>query len=149
MDAELRGFYLKNLLIPVGVYLSFEILFIFVPEFVPSFRVESGILPIVIFVGSATTGLGLTIFYRSYFANLSRSRKSISKTDFVKFEKNLIILSLLSVYFALLGVLQKIPEFYQYFSILVALYAAYYYYPSTRRLKLDRRIYRVDISNGA
>jgi hypothetical protein len=145
MDAELRGFYLKNLLMPVGVYLSFEILFIFVPEFVPSFSIKSGIMPIIVFVGSATTGLGLTIFYRSYFANLNRSRKSISKAEFIKFEKNLIMLALLPVYFSLFGVLQKIPEFYQYFSILVALYAAYYYYPSAKRLKLDRRIFRVEV----
>lgn len=145
MDAELRGFYLKKLLIPVGIYLIFEILFIIIPEFVLSFSIQSNLLPIVVFVGCATTGLGLTIFYRSYFANRNRNLKSISKTEFIKFEKNLIILSLLPVYFALFAVLQKIPEFYQYFSILVALYTAYYYYPSSKRLELDRRIYRVEV----
>jgi hypothetical protein len=145
MDVELRSFYIKYLLVPVGIYLIFEILFIFNPEYFSSFSIQSNILPIVIFVGSATTGLGLTIFYRSYFANLNRSRNSISRNYFNKFEKNLIILSLLPVYFALFGVLQKIPEFYQYFSILVALYAAYYYYPSSKRLELDRRIFRVEV----
>jgi hypothetical protein len=145
MDAELRVFYLKSLTIPIVIYLLSELFIIFIPELAHAFIIQSNRLPIVIFVAGATTGLGSTIFYRGYYANRNRNRKSISKTEFIRFEKNLIILSLLPVYFALFGVLLNIPEFYQYFSILVALYAAYYYYPSARRLELDRRIFRVEV----
>lgn len=99
-------------------------------------------LSITIFILCAATAFGLPLLYRSYYAHIYKNIQSISAVVFLKFQKRLLLLALSAVYISVIGFTISLPDFYKYGVVLFALYAAYYYYPSDRRLNLDKRIYR-------
>jgi predicted membrane channel-forming protein YqfA (hemolysin III family) len=96
-----------------------------------------------IFFLSVTFALALPIFYRTFYAHRNRHAKSLSEEDLVKFERNLIYIALVTPYFSLTAFLLELPRFYTAGSILMGIYAVYYFYPSQKRIALDRRIFRV------
>ncbi|MGD8991882.1 MAG: hypothetical protein PVI00_10560 [Desulfobacterales bacterium] len=97
----------------------------------------------VIFILCAVWALALPLFYRSFFAHQKRDRKEVSEADFIKFERRLMCMSLVAPYLALAAYVLEFSKFYTAGSILMGLYVIYYFFPSKRRLALDRRIYRV------
>jgi hypothetical protein len=44
---------------------------------------------------------------------------------------------------SLIAQILQLPRFHLAATIIMALYAVYYYYPSKRKLKFERRIFRV------
>jgi hypothetical protein len=50
---------------------------------------------------------------------------------------------MITPYLALPACLFELPKFHFTGTVLMALYAAYYYYPSKKRVDFDRRIFRV------
>lgn len=148
MQLVLRRFYYKQLLVPVILFLAFNLLRYISPALFSITSFQGYSLTVVFFSSCAAFGLGFPILYRSYFAYRMRQRNSILKNEFIVFEKRLLIICLISVYFALSGIILGMPHFYQYGMILIAMYAAYYYYPSKKRLNLDIRIYRVNEDHG-
>jgi len=83
------------------------------------------------------------VFSRTIFANEMRNEKSVSLEDFVTFERRILYISLITPYLALIAFLFDFPKFHLAGSFLMAIYAAYYYYPSKRRIAFDKRIFRV------
>jgi hypothetical protein len=67
----------------------------------------------------------------------------VSEVEFIKFERRLMVISLVTPYLALVAYTLEFPKFYTTAAILMGLYAIYYFFPSKRRLALDRRIFRV------
>ena len=96
-----------------------------------------------IFILTVTFALALPIFYRTFFAYRRRHAKSISEHELIKFERNLIYMTLVTPYLALTALVLELSRFYTAGAILMGIYAVYYFYPSKRRIALDRRIYRV------
>ncbi len=96
-----------------------------------------------IFILSVTLALALPIFYRTFFAHRKRHTKSISEHELIKFERNLIYMTLVTPYLALTALVLELSRFYTAGTILMGIYAVYYFYPSKKRIALDRRIYRV------
>jgi hypothetical protein len=92
---------------------------------------------------AALCAVGLPIFYRAYFAHTVRLQKTVSRACFLAFERNLILIALLAPYWGLLAFGWKLPRFYFTGTLLMALYAVYYFYPSRKRLRYDTRIFRV------
>lgn len=96
-----------------------------------------------IFTLAALCAVGLPIFYRAYFAHTVRLQKAVSRDRFVSFERNLILIALLAPYWGVLALGWKLPRFYLTGTLLMGLYAVYYFYPSRKRLRYDTRIFRV------
>ena len=96
-----------------------------------------------IFVLTVVFALALPILYRTFFAHRKRHTKSISEHELIKFERNLIYMTLLTPYLALMALVLELSRFYTAGTILMGIYAVYYFYPSKKRIALDRRIYRV------
>jgi hypothetical protein len=46
-------------------------------------------------------------------------------------------------YVALIAQILQLPRFHLGGTIIMALYAVYYYYPSKRRIEFERRVFRV------
>ncbi len=86
--------------------------------------------------------IGFPIFYRSLFAHKSRHLMKVSEKKLRQFERTLIMITMMTPYLALTAFLLELPRFYTSGALLVGLYAAYYFYPSKRRIALDRRIFR-------
>lgn len=97
----------------------------------------------VIFILCVALAVALPLFSRSLFAHQKRDQKIVSEADFIKFERRLITISLITPYLALVAYVLEFPKFYTTGAILMGLYAIYYFFPSKRRLVLDRRIFRV------
>ncbi|MFO7785122.1 MAG: hypothetical protein ACQET7_08165 [Thermodesulfobacteriota bacterium] len=96
-----------------------------------------------VFVLSVILALALPIFFRSLFAHTMRHQKTVPKTILIKFERRLILISLITPYLILPAYLLDFPDFYFMGTALMALYAVYYFYPSAKRIQFEKRLFRV------
>jgi hypothetical protein len=142
VDNQLKKTYF-GLLIPVifgfaAAYLTktFDIIGI-------KFTDHHHILATIVFVLSVTFSLALPILYRTLFAHQMRLRQSLSETEWMKFECRFLYIGLVTPYLALLAYLLELPRFHMAGTVFMSLYAAYFYYPSEKRVAFERRIFRV------
>jgi hypothetical protein len=103
----------------------------------------TAVLPPAIFIVSVCTAVALPIFYRTVFANKVRHQTSTAEKDWLKFERNLLYIALATPYVSLIAQILQLPRFHLSGTIIMALYAVYYYYPSKRRIEFDQRVFRV------
>jgi hypothetical protein len=97
----------------------------------------------IIFIASVCFAVALPIFYRTVFANKRRHQTRTAEEDWLRFERNLLYIAMATPYVSLIAQVLRLPRFHLGGTIIMALYAVYYYYPSKRRLKFERRIFRV------
>jgi len=100
-------------------------------------------LALTLFILSVVFAVALPIFYRTLFANKIRHQTETSEAEWLKFEKNSIRIALVTPYLTLTAHFLNLPKFYLSGTILMALYAIYYFYPSKKRIAFERRIFRV------
>jgi hypothetical protein len=101
------------------------------------------IIAAFIFVLSVILGIGLPIFYRSLFAHRMRDRHSVTLKELIHFERTLILSAMITPYLTIIGYLLEFPRFYLAGTLMTALYAGYYFYPSKKRIRFEKRIFRV------
>jgi len=106
------------------------------------------VIPPIIFIVSVCFAVALPIFYRTLFANKMRHQTRTSEREWLKFERNLLYIAMITPYLALIAQILQLPRFHLAGSIVMALYAVYYYYPSKRRIEFDRRVFRVKAGNN-
>jgi hypothetical protein len=102
-----------------------------------------GIIAPFVFILSVIFAVALPIFYRTLFVHRVRHLKNLSENNLIKFELNLLYFALVTPYLTLIAFLLELPRFYLAGSVLMALYAVYYYYPSQKRIRFEKRIFRV------
>jgi hypothetical protein len=106
-----------------------------------------GAIAPVIFIVSVGFAVALPIFYRSLFANRMHRQTCTAEGDWLKFERNLLYIAMVAPYLGLIAQILQLPRFHLAGTIVMALYAVYYYYPSVRRIEFDRRVFRVKAGN--
>ena len=97
----------------------------------------------LVFIISVCFAVAFPILYRTVFANKRRDQKITTEEDWLKFERNLLYIALATPYVSLIAQILKLPRFHLGGTIIMALYAVYYYYPSKKRIDYERRIFRV------
>jgi len=97
----------------------------------------------LVFVLSVVFAIAWPIFFRTLFAHKMRKEKRVSEVDLIKFERNFLYIALVTPYLTLIAYLLEFPRFYLAGTVLMALYAVYYYYPSKKRIQFERRIFKV------
>jgi hypothetical protein len=95
------------------------------------------------FIISVCFAVAFPILYRTVFANKRRHQKNTTEEDWLKFECNLLYIALTTPYVCLIAQILKLPRFHLGGTIIMALYAVYYYYPSKKRIDYERRLFRV------
>lgn len=120
-------FFLKNFLL------------IDIPLFTPS-QLFSG----TVFILASITAVAGPLFLRSLFAHNNRNHTTVSLESFIKFQRKLIILCMITPYWAFIAFVFEFEKFFSAAILLMALYALYYYYPSEKRINFDKRIFRID-----
>lgn len=95
-----------------------------------------------IFILTAVFALAGPILYRSLFAHRQRHLVKVPQPVLYKFERNLTSMALVAPYLALVGYFLQLPRFHMAATLLMALYAVYYYYPSQKRIAFDGKIFR-------
>lgn len=88
-------------------------------------------------------GIALPVFYRSYFVYKIRDQKQIQPDAFIRFERVLLSTALLTPYFLVVSLLINMSESANILIALFALYAAYYYYPSAKKVWFEMKIFRI------
>jgi uncharacterized membrane protein YtjA (UPF0391 family) len=142
MAGELRKAYFM-LLMPavVGFIVLFSIRS-FQPLDLGPFQFQ-GVIAAALFILSVIFAIGLPIFLRSLFAHKVRDQKYVPEGDLLQFERTFLYIALITPYVTLAAFLFEISRFYCAGTVIMALYAVYYYYPSERRIQFERRIFRV------
>ena len=97
----------------------------------------------LLFILSVIFAIALPILFRTLFAHKVQHQKSVSEPDLLKFERIFLYIALLTPYVPLIAYFFELPRFYCAGTVLMALYAVYYYYPSKKRIRFERRIFRV------
>jgi nitrate/nitrite transporter NarK len=95
------------------------------------------------FVLAVVFAIALPIFTRSIFVHKIKDQKTVSRTELTKFERKLIIISLMPSYIVMFGYILGFSNFYFTGIVLVALYSAYYFYPSKKRIQFEKHLFRV------
>jgi hypothetical protein len=121
----------------IFVLLHFHLVNFDVPQTPP-------ILYPIIFIASVCFAVAFPIFYRTVFANKRRHQTHTAEEDWLKFESNLLYIAMATPYVSLIAQILKLPRFHLAGTIIMALYAVYYYYPSKRRIEYERRVFRVN-----
>ena len=102
----------------------------------------SGFIAAMIFILAAIFSLAGPILYRSFFAHSHRHLHEVPSADLFIFERNLTWMALVTPYLAAIAYFLQLPRFYLAGTLLLALYATYYYYPSLKRITFDEKIFR-------
>lgn len=105
----------------------------------------SGIWPGVLFTLAAVTAIAGPILLRVLFAHQVKQNTQAPWAHFLTFQRRLIIVSGITAYIALAAVCGQLSEFHAGGIILMALYGAYYYFPSKKRITHDIKLFRVQL----
>jgi hypothetical protein len=103
----------------------------------------------IVFILAAVFALAGPIYYRSLFAHHRQHLLSVSRMELFRFERNLTGIALVAPYLALAAYFLQLPRFYLGGTILMALYAVYYYYPSGKRIVFEQKVFRAGDGNPA
>ena len=143
MTDRLKKLYF-TLLIPsfIGFIFGYAVKYLYHSMYIPGEVMAFG-APLI-FILSAIFALALPIFYRTLFAHRRSHLSRIVPAELLKFERNLIGMAMVTPYLAMVAYLIGLPRFYLAGTILLALYAVYYYYPSKKRITFEERIFRTD-----
>ncbi len=109
---------------------------------IPVIRVPVYFSP-MIFVAAALTALAIPLLLRTLFARKAALENKVNPASFFRFQKQLVISAMLTPYLGIMALVLEIQKFYISATLLMALYAVYYYYPSQRRIDFDKRIFRI------
>ena len=143
MTDRLKKLYF-TLLIPsfIGFIFGYAVKYLYHSMNIPG-EVMAFVSPLI-FILSAIFALALPIFYRTLFAHHRRHLSGIVPAELYIFERNLIGMAMVTPYLAMVAYLIGLPRFYLAGTLLLALYAVYYYYPSKKRITFEERIFRAD-----
>lgn len=92
---------------------------------------------------AAIVGIAFPMFFRSFFVYKIRDKKEITLDIFIRFEKILMTFSLITPYFLVFSIAFDITNKANIFITILALYAAYYYFPSARKIKFEMKVFRI------
>ena len=143
MLSDLQKHYLKLIAPSISLFLIFGASEIFhFSDFnkltPPSF------FPVLFFILSSITAIAGPLFLRSLFAHFMRDEKQVATDSFIKFEKGLISISMLTPFFAFIAIVCEFDKFYSASIILLSLYSIYYYFPAKKRIDFDKKIFRTN-----
>jgi len=145
MRKLLKIFYIKLIFPAIVLYIIFFVFSQFHSQLksLPA----SGDFVTLLMIISTVTAFIFPIWFRIGKFNRLKAGNVMSNDEFMKFEKTLIAVPIISVYLLLISYVFSIPKIPRTYLIVLGLYAAYFYYPSIRRLNLEKRIFRISDSD--
>lgn len=101
-----------------------------------------------VFIAAIAAALALPLLHRGHFVHRVRSLKAVPAELLLEFERNQLRLVLLSCYAAAIGYLLDVSIFHFGGAFLAALYGAYFYYPTRRRVSREMVIFRASMGQN-
>jgi hypothetical protein len=102
-----------------------------------------GAFSAAVFIVSVCTAVAMPVLYRTLFANRVRRQTHTSEADWLKFERSLLYIAMTTPYVGLMAQIMELQHFHLAGTMIMTLYAVYYYYPSKKRIDYERRMFRV------
>lgn len=96
-----------------------------------------------LFIMAGSFAIGLPILYRTYFLHRHRHRPRVERSVLLTFQRRFLYMVAIPAYLAVVAYALRVSHFHLVGTVLMALYAVYYYYPSSQRLALEKRIFRM------
>lgn len=97
-----------------------------------------------LFILAGTFAIALPIFYRTLFLHRIRHQRRTPAAALLAFERRFLFLAMVPAYLAAIAYALEITYFHFVGTVLMALYAAYYYYPSPQRIASEKRLFRAE-----
>ncbi len=143
MTSELKKYYLKLIAPAIALFLIYGASEIF--HFQDFTKLKSpDFFPVLFFVLSSISAIAGPLFLRTIFAHKMRNKNMVKSEYFIKFEKGLISISMLTPFFCFIAIVCEFDKFYAASIVLLMFYAIYYYFPSQKRIDFDKKIFRVN-----
>jgi len=101
------------------------------------------VFEVSVFVLAVGFSLAFPVLYRMLFINKIKDRKYLPASVFLQYQKNSLLLVMVSPYLAVISALFRFSSFYFFAVILFALYGCYYYFPSQKKIDFEKRMFRV------
>src|SRR5660397_211698 len=89
-------------------------------------------------------GVALPILHRTLFVSRTRGRKHVTAEELLRFEELNLRIAMVAPYLALAAYVLGIPRFHFFGTVIASLYAVYYFYPSDKRDRFERKVFRVE-----
>ena len=97
----------------------------------------------VIFILTALFAIAFPVLHRTIFNNGIKELKSITTDKFYRYQNQLLYVIAFTPYLVLIAYVLHLPQFFFGGTALFSLYALYFYYPSEKRIRNEKLIYRV------
>ncbi len=111
-------------------------------QITPTSFIQNTISP-VIFILTALLAIALPVLLRTIFNNSIKESKFITPDKFYRYQNQTLHLIAFTPYLVLIAYVLHLPQFYFGGIVLFSLYALYFYFPSEKRIRNEKRIYRV------
>ncbi len=98
---------------------------------------------VVYFVLAIAVGVALPIFLRVFFFSKLKEKNFTTPEEFTAYQKQIIKVVSITAYMAFGAALVKMESFYFGGTVLAAIYALYYHYPSDKKIRFDKKIFKV------
>ena len=95
------------------------------------------------FISAIVLAVAAPLLYRARFVKGVAGQQSVDADAFLAFQRSLLSLALLAPYAAFAAYVAGVSNFHFGGAFLAALYAAYYYFPSEKRVSHEMRLFRV------
>jgi len=105
---------------------------------------SSRLVSVALFVLAFAFGVALPILHRTLFVNRTRGRKHVTAEELLRFEELNLRIAMVAPYLALAAYVLGIPRFHFFGTVIASLYAVYYFYPSDKRDRFERKVFRVE-----
>ncbi len=103
---------------------------------------DARLITIVLLLIAVLLSFILPLWFRLKLLNRYRERsKSLTKEKFLKFEIQYMILPLFTPYLMIVAYLLGTPKIPMSVIIIIAIYSIYFYFPSKKRIKLEKKIF--------
>jgi hypothetical protein len=124
---------------------SFIILYILVKFHVNIFLpVQKGWVQVVMMIASGLFAVVLPLWYRILFVNRMKGKANTDKHRFIQFERDFLTLASVSVYILVAGFILAMPRIPLAVMVLFVIYALYFYFPSEKRIRSEKKIFKVE-----
>ena len=141
MQKILKKFYLTLLFAALIFYVILFATFNIILHWKPLYVSRKMVIFILIF--STITSLVFPIWFRIIKFNRLRKNVVMNKNEFLKFEKILIVIPQISVWIYFIADIFAISKMPRLYLMILGLYSVFYYFPSEKRIKLEKRIFRI------
>ncbi|RLD82441.1 MAG: hypothetical protein DRJ10_05050 [Bacteroidetes bacterium] len=108
------------------------------------FQTSGKLVSTLIIILAASTSTILPIWYKLILIKRLKNKKKVSFEEFLTLQNKTIFTAAFSIYWIFPAYMYQIPNIPMLLISFFAIYALYYYYPSKRRIDMEKKTFRIN-----